>query len=100
MIVGGITAREHRARVHVPMTANTGTAVYIDLDADAAVEFLEGLLAEAPDLGVPGLPIWIDKSLEGSLYPVSLTGSAVNRSTRIQTIRMLVTFQLQGDRSL
>ncbi len=67
MIVGSITAREHRGRVHVPMTANTGTAVYIDLDADAAVEFLEGLLAEAPSSGVPRLPIWIDKSLEGGV---------------------------------
>jgi hypothetical protein len=54
-------------------------------------------LAEAPGLGVPGLPIWIDKSLEGSLYPVSPIDSAVNRSTRVQTIRMPVTFQLQGD---
>jgi hypothetical protein len=43
MIVGSITAREHRGRVRVTMIANTGTAVYIDLDADAAVEFLERL---------------------------------------------------------
>jgi hypothetical protein len=54
----------------------------------------------SPGPGVPGLPIWIDKSLERSLYPVSAIDSAVNRSTRIQTIRMPVIFQLQEDRSL
>jgi hypothetical protein len=53
MIVGSITAREHRGRVHVPMTANTGTAVYIDLDADAAVEFLEGATGGSPGFWGP-----------------------------------------------
>ena len=36
-------AYEHRGWVRVVMTANTGTQVYMDLDADAAWEFLWGL---------------------------------------------------------
>jgi hypothetical protein len=42
LIVGHITAKEHRGRLRVVMTANTGTQVYTDLDADAAVEFFVG----------------------------------------------------------
>jgi hypothetical protein len=42
MIVGSITAREHRGRVRIRLTANTGEVLGIDLDVDAAVEFLEG----------------------------------------------------------
>jgi hypothetical protein len=40
MIVGTITAYEHRGWVRVVMTSNTGEVLAIDLDADAAREFL------------------------------------------------------------
>jgi hypothetical protein len=43
MIVGHITAYEHRGWVRVVMTSNVGTRVYMGLDADAAWEFLWGL---------------------------------------------------------
>ena len=43
MTVGTIRAFEHRGRVRVVMTANTGTQAYMDLDADAAWEFLWAL---------------------------------------------------------
>ena len=43
MIVGSITAREHRGRVRVVMTANTREVLGMDLDVEAAVEFLWGL---------------------------------------------------------
>ena len=43
MIVGTVTAKEHRGWVRVVMTANTGEVLGMDLDVEAAVEFLWGL---------------------------------------------------------
>jgi hypothetical protein len=40
MIVGTITAYEHRGWVRVVMTANTGEVLATDLDVDAARKFL------------------------------------------------------------
>ena len=44
-IVGIIRAEHHRGWVRMILVANTGEVLGIDLDAVAAVEFLEGLEA-------------------------------------------------------
>jgi hypothetical protein len=39
-VVGRITAVEHRGWLRITITANTGEVISMDLDADAAREFL------------------------------------------------------------
>ena len=40
-----LTAKEHRGRLRLVMTANTGIKVFMDLELEAAWEFAEGLEA-------------------------------------------------------
>jgi hypothetical protein len=74
MIVGTITAVEHRGWVRVVMRANTGTVYAMDLDADVAWEFLWELglalshaVAPSPRCVCRSLAVWIIQACENAV---------------------------------